>query len=111
VDNTLAFVANNSGKGSSIILDYTYTTVVNGTIKRGEASSMKRYQRLTGEVMVFGIEEGMIEAFLEQRGFYQIKNATNDFLARAYLPNREVASVYAIASATVRPPMEALRNE
>lgn len=111
VDNTLAFVVNNSGVGSTIIFDYTYTSVVNGTIKRGEASSMKRYQRLTGEAMVFGIKEGTIEMFLEKRGFYQITNATSDFLEKAYLPNREAASVYAVVSATVRPHVGALRHE
>jgi methyltransferase (TIGR00027 family) len=101
VDRTLAFVANRSGAGSSIIFDYADAAVVNGTVKRGEASSMQRYQRLTGEGMVFGIEKGTIEAFLEERGFYRIKNVTHDLLKKAYFQNREVAPVYAIVSAVV----------
>lgn len=107
VDNTLAFVTNNSGTGSSIIFDYIYTSLINGTYKRGEVSSMRRYRGLTGETLVFGIPEGTIEEFLQQRGFYQVRNVTGEFLKRAYFTgvnqNREVASGYAIVSATVRP--------
>lgn len=46
---------------------------------------MARSSRFTGEGLVFGIEEGTIEGFLSQRGFYQIRNATSRDLDRLYL--------------------------
>jgi methyltransferase (TIGR00027 family) len=107
VDDTLAFVAKNSGHGSSIIFDYMYTSAITGTVERKEVISMRRYERLTGEGLTFGIEEGMIEKFLGQRGFYQIKNADSDFLKKTYFmgvnQKRIVAPVYAIVHATVKP--------
>jgi methyltransferase (TIGR00027 family) len=106
-DSTLAFVARNSGRGSSIIFDYIYTSLLNGTFKRGEVKRMRRYRGFTGEGLTFGIEESTIEDFLGQRGFEQIKNVTNEFLKQAYFTGvnqkRQVASGYAIASATVKP--------
>ncbi len=107
VDSTLAFVAHHSGKGSSIVFDYMYTSLLDGSIKRGEVSGMRRYRRITGEGFNFGIPEGTIEAFLEQRGFYQVRNANDQFLKKTYFTGvnqkRKVTSGYAIASATVKP--------
>ncbi len=107
VDSTLAFVANRSRPGSRIIFDYVYASVIDGRVKRGEAASMARSSRFTGEGLVFGIEEGTIEEFLSQRGFTQIQNATSRDLDRLYLTGanqgRHVAPVYAVVSATVRP--------
>ncbi len=107
VDGTLAFVANRSGEGSSIIFDYVYASVIEGRVKRGEAASMARSSRFTGEGLIFGIEEGAIEEFLSQRGFYQIQNATGRDLDRLYLTGanqgRHVAPVYAVVNANVRP--------
>jgi methyltransferase (TIGR00027 family) len=106
VDSTLAFVANHSGQGSSIIFDYMDTSLLNGTIKRGEVSGMRRYRRFTGEGLTFGIDEGTIEKFLHQRGFCQIKNVTTGCLKKAYFTGvnqkREVAPGYAIVAATVK---------
>lgn len=105
IDSTLAFVVHHSGQGSSIVFDYMYAALLDGTTKRGEVSSMQRYRRLTGEGLTFGIPQGTIETFLKQRGFRQVKNVTNEDLKRAYFTganqNRTVASGYAIASATV----------
>ncbi len=110
VDGTLAFVAQNSGAGSSIIFDYIYTSLLDGTVKHGEVSGMRRYRRFTGEGLTFGIPEGTIEGFLEQRGFCRVVNATHVDLERAYCTGanhgRQVAGGYAIASATVRPQNE-----
>ena len=105
VDSTLAFVANHSGQGSSIIFDYMYTSLLDGTVKRGEVNSMQRYRRLTGEGFKFGIPEGTIEAFMQRRGFCSVKNATHEDFKRAYFTGvnqkRAVAAGYAIVSATV----------
>jgi len=53
-------------------------------VKRGEVSNMRRYRRFTGEGLVFGIPEGTIEAFLEQRGFRQVRNVGAEFLKKTH---------------------------
>ncbi len=107
VDATLAFIVQHSGPGSSVIFDYTFTSVVDGTLKRGEASSMRRYRGLTGEGMVFGIPQGSIVEFLQSRGFDRVTNATGETFKQLYFtgPNakRAAAPVYAIATAFVAP--------
>lgn len=106
VDATLAFVANHSGSGSQIVFDYMYTSVLNGTIQRGEISRMRRARRFTGEGLVYGIPEGTLKSFLEQRGFCDVKDTTREDLKEAYFvgpnQNREVAVGYAIASGKVK---------
>ncbi|MCL4561583.1 MAG: class I SAM-dependent methyltransferase [Chloroflexi bacterium] len=105
IDATLAFIAENSAPGSSVIFDYLYTSTLSTEGKHKEIRSMRRYERLTGERITFGIPEGTIREFLEQRGFCQVVNAGPEELKKAYLtgPNekRKVASGYAIAHAMV----------
>jgi len=105
VDSTLAFAANHSGQGSTIIFDYIDTWLLGAADQRGEIKRMRRSRRFTGEGLTFGIEEGTIEAFLQQRGFGQIKNVTAEDLKKAYFTGvnqkRKVASGYAIVSARV----------
>lgn len=107
VDSTLAFVAKNSGEGSSIIFDYLYVSAITGTLQRKELISMRRYQRLTGEGVIFGIEEGTIEEFLHHRGFYRVNNADSERLKQMYLTganqHRPLAPTYAIVHANVAP--------
>lgn len=107
VDDTLCFIAGHSRKGSSVIFDYTYSSVINGTYRHPEISSMKRYNVLTGEGLIFGIEEGKIADFLRGKGFDGIVNVTGDDLKRMYFkgPNekRAVAPYYAIVHGTAKP--------
>ena len=106
VDSTLAFAAQDSGTGSSIIFDYIYTEALDGTMKRNEVASMRRAQRFSGEGLMFGISQGTIEAFLTWRGFDHIQNADTDWLKRAYFTgvnqNRPLAPAYAIVHAMVK---------
>ena len=67
---------------------------------------MRRYRGLTGEGLAFGIPIGSIQAFLEARGFTQVRNADHVALEKAYYSGsrpRKVADGYAIASAVVGP--------
>jgi methyltransferase (TIGR00027 family) len=89
VDITLAFVAKNSGEGSSIIFDYVFQSVLDGTCGVAEVNrARKAYERigtpLTSEHPRFGVEEGTIEGFLSERGFYQVVNITGDNFESAY---------------------------
>jgi methyltransferase (TIGR00027 family) len=106
VDQTLSFVSRNSGTGSSIIFDYVYASALTATDKRSEVARMQRTQRYTGEGLIFGIEEGQIEAFLRARGYAQIKNMSSADLREVYLTGvnqtRVIAPIYAIVHATVK---------
>ncbi len=111
VDNTLSFVAGHSGPGSSITFDYMYTALIDGSVKRGEVTKMQRDRWLRREALMFGIPEGTIETFLDQRSLTQVRDANHAVLHEAYFtgPNRgrQVAYGYAIVSATVKPKLAA----
>jgi methyltransferase (TIGR00027 family) len=110
VDDTLDLVAGRSGSGSSVIFDYMYTSALDGTRRRGEVASMRHSARVTGEQLRFGFEQGTVEGLLGRHGFYRIVDADSQALGQKYLtgPNqgRQVAPVYAIVHATVKPRWE-----
>jgi methyltransferase (TIGR00027 family) len=107
VDGTLAFIAGHSGEGSSVIFDYTDKAVVEGTRKRSEISSMRRYKAFSGEEIVYGIDRSTIREFLEGKGFVNVVNVTGDDLHDMYFKGvnakRQVAPVYSIFRATIKP--------
>ena len=106
VDDTLAFVAGHAGPGSSIIFDYMDATLLTGAPRHGEVSNMRRYRRLSGEGLVFGIPIDSIQPFMEERGFIQVNNADHAALEETYFcagsRPRRVADGYAIVSAVVQ---------
>jgi len=106
VDSTLSFIAEHSGPGSAVIFDYMYPTLLDGTIKRGEVANMRSKRWVSNEMMTFGIPEGKIAEFLEQRGFTQVHDADHKYLHDTYFTGekakRTVAYGYAIVSAVVK---------
>jgi methyltransferase (TIGR00027 family) len=104
VDDTLAFVTNNAGRGSSIIFDYLLKSVVDGTCEMEGVNEILKTVARRGEPYVFGIEEGTIEDFLKKRGFYQIENVDGQYLKNTYFndTNRKVALYNNIVHATVK---------
>jgi methyltransferase (TIGR00027 family) len=105
VDSTLAFIANHSGPGSSVIFDYFYNETLRDT-DRSDVKMMRRAARMTGEEYMFGIDQGQVEAFLTLRGFCEVRNATfEDDLKPLYFsgPNarRVLPTGLAIVSARV----------
>jgi methyltransferase (TIGR00027 family) len=105
VDQTLAFIAEHSAPGSTLVFDYLYSSALTAKEKRGEIARMQRTSRFTGEGLIFGIEEGGVEDFLRARGFGRILNVTADDLHAKYFTGanqkRSVAPIYAIARAAV----------
>jgi methyltransferase (TIGR00027 family) len=105
VDATLAWVQANAARGSSIIFDYAYASALTASHKRGEVARMQRYRRITGEGLVFGIDQGQIEDFLKRRGFTHVVEADAAQLQQLYCtgPNQgcSVAEIYAIVHAKV----------
>ena len=99
VDDTLRFVATNSGPDSSIIFNYILKSVVDGTcplegaweirkaFSRGGALDLSSNR---GESLLFGIKEGAINQFLSERGFAHIKDISGDYYEAEYFtgPNR-----------------------
>ncbi len=105
VDDTLKFVVNNSTPSSAIVFDYIYRQVLDGTQKQSEISSMKRYRFMTGEGLTFGVEEGSIGRFLNERGFRQIRDMDANGLKQIYFTGknaeRKIAGGYGIVLAEV----------
>ena len=84
VDATLSFVARNSGKGSSIIFNYMFQSVVDGTCRTDDAEKMRQSYAQRGEPLIFGIREGAIDKFMSKRGFSNVKDVNGDFFKTAY---------------------------
>ena len=91
VDTTLAFVINHSGPGSAIVFDYLYREVLDGLRKQNEVTNMRRYRFMTGEGLTFGIQEGMVDSFLKERGFRDVKDVNVDYLKATYFTGRKAA--------------------
>jgi methyltransferase (TIGR00027 family) len=100
VDATLDFIVKNSAPGSAVVFDYLYQAVLEGIQKQNEISNMRRYRFLTGEGLTYGIPQGSADAFLQARGFRQVKDVTTEELKTAYFTgknaNRKVVGGYGI---------------
>ena len=91
VDTTLAFVVNHFAPGSAIVFDYVYQAVLDGTQKQNEITNMRRYRFMTGEGLTFGIPEGTVGAFLQQRGFQQAIDVNTEALKAAYYTGKNAS--------------------
>jgi O-methyltransferase involved in polyketide biosynthesis len=100
-NHTLAFVTRHSAPGTSIIFDYMHTALLDGTVKHGEVSKMRRNRWLSNEVLAFGIPAGTITPFLEQRGFTQVHDANFQYLHDTYFTGARANRT--VASAVVKP--------
>jgi methyltransferase (TIGR00027 family) len=106
VDGTLAWIHKNAAPGSTIIFDYIDSKALSVKQKRGEIKRMQRYQRFTGERLVFGIVRDQIESFMQMRGYCDIVNVGATELSKMYCiganKNRRVADVYAIVHSDIK---------
>jgi len=104
VDRTLAFIAEHSGDGSTVIFDYMYNEIFQDE-SRNDVKALRRSARISGEEYLFGIDRGQIGTFLKQRGFDDVQNATLEDLKQKYFTGvnagRVVPTGIAIASARV----------
>ena len=91
VDATLAFVVNHAAPGSAIVFDYLYRAVLDGAQKQNEITNMRRYRFMTGEGLTFGIPEGTVGAFLQQRGFQQVIDVNTEALKAAYYTGKNAS--------------------
>ncbi len=102
VDETLAFVANNEGGGSSLLFDYIYRSAIDGRMK--EAEKMRKRAAEADESLKFSIEEGTVGKFLEKRGFRDVKDMSPRSLEARYFKDTDRISCpfFAIVHAAVR---------
>lgn len=84
VDETLSFIAHNSGRSSAIVFDYIPESVVDGTCELEAGKNWRKGLMDVGEPFLFGIKEGEIESFLTQRGFSNVQNVTSKDYKKAY---------------------------
>jgi methyltransferase (TIGR00027 family) len=105
VNLTLDFILQHSGAGSQVVFDYIYTALMDGSVKHGEVSRMRRVHRFSGEGLTFSIPEGKASDYLKERGFKNVKDVPSIALHDRYFigvnTNRKVAWGYGIASAEV----------
>lgn len=103
--NTLKFIQNNSGKGSSIIFDYYPRSVVDGTCKEKMGQNICNFVKNQGEPLQFGIDDGKLEEYLSNRGFKNIHNVSSDDYKKLYCHgknvNREVCDLLYFAHAEI----------
>ena len=105
VDATLAFVRENSAEGSSIIFDYTFSSVVDGTYDCEEAKREREVLASLGEPLTFGIEEGAVKNFLINRGFKEVTEVEPESLTRRFFEavnqNRKYPSFFPLVHASI----------
>jgi methyltransferase (TIGR00027 family) len=105
VEQTLDFIANNVGNGSSLIFDYTYPEVLAGTFERKEAKEWLRITQKSDEPLLFGISRDNIETFLIDRGFSNVVSVSSEFFNSSYFTgenqDRESTPVLSIAHAQI----------
>lgn len=98
VDNTLRYIANHSGSGSSVIFDYMYTETLH-------SKRMQQAAKMSGEPYIFGIDADQIRTFLTERGFGDVDSKEFEELKKIYFIGknavRRVPPGMAIASARV----------
>ncbi len=85
IKETLAFIKNNSGCGSTVAFDYFYKSFVEGKYYYYGAKELIESVSKTGEPYQFGIEKGKIESFLSENGFDVLSHYTPDEFEKTYL--------------------------
>jgi O-methyltransferase involved in polyketide biosynthesis len=88
-----------------VVFDYIYTSLLDGSVKHGEVSRMRRVRRFSGEGLTFSIPEGGVQEYLEKFKFTDITDISSKELHQHYFTGsnvkRKVAWGYGIASAMV----------
>jgi len=105
VDETLAFIRNNSRPGSAILFDYYPLSAIDGTDTRPIAVNIRTFTAEQGEPLKSGIPDGSVEAFLAARGFPNVRNVTAEDYRRMYFhgknADRQVCDLLSFVSAEV----------
>ncbi len=105
VEETLAFVAHNSGPGSCIIFNYIHRSESEPHAESTEEGAARQVMERWGETHVFGMDPGKVEDYLKEKGFIKATNVPPATLTALYpnLSHRglEVAPYISLVHATV----------
>ena len=83
VDSTLNFISKNSG--NTVAFNYIYKSIIDGTRDYSGSKEIVKATSKSKEPYQFGIEEGKIEQFLNERGFELVSHYTAEELEKEYL--------------------------
>jgi methyltransferase (TIGR00027 family) len=108
VDRNFAFIRQNAAPGSRVVFDYIYASVLRRENRLyGEREIFETVARV-GEGWTFGLEDGAVEAFMEQRGFRLLSHLTPEELQKKHLTADDgtrfgrINGTHCIAAAEVR---------
>jgi len=105
VERMLSSIVKNSAKGSAILFDYLSRSVVDGSTHLEAGRNLQKGMAKSGEPFRFGIDDGMVEEFLSNRGFSQIANVTGQEYKEAYFQgknkDRAVSELLSFAHAVI----------
>ena len=106
VEDTLSFIAAQSGAGSGLAFDYFSPAVADGTCTRSESVGLRAGLKRFGEAITFGIDPETIGDFLKVRGFDVITNQPATHYHDTYFargrPKRCVSEIFHFVHAAVR---------
>lgn len=85
VDALLSLVSGNSCKGSSIVFDYLFQSMVDGRSGSPFAEKALNFQAAKGEPFLFGLPEQTSEKMILSKGFSSVKNVTSADIKKMYI--------------------------
>ncbi len=85
VNATLSFIRNTAEKGSIVAFDYLYSSVIRNECTYYGAQKIATVVKAGGESFTFGIEEGKIKEFLDDKGFTPMAHYTPAEFEKKYL--------------------------
>jgi methyltransferase (TIGR00027 family) len=85
VDAVLSYVAAHESPRTSIVFDYAYSEMLDGSREYFGAAELKERTSRLGEPLRFGIPEGKIDTFLGARGLELVRHVRRDELGDLYL--------------------------
>lgn len=84
VDELLADVSLNASKGSSIVFDYLFESMIDKSSGSSLAKRMLNYQSKKGEPFIFGLPEEKPENRIKPKGFSVVKNVPASKIKKMY---------------------------
>lgn len=93
VDSTFHVINEFARSGSEIVFDFVYSSVLRGENRfYGESGMTERLEK-EHEAWTFGIEQGTIQSFLEERDLHLIQSLCADDLEKKYFTNEDGVTV------------------
>jgi methyltransferase (TIGR00027 family) len=87
IDSLFKDISHHCGKGSIIVFDYLYDSVLNNEMNHGE--EVTKTVSSLGEEYKFGIQKGSIEKFASKYGFELVDEFNADKLKNKFFSNRK----------------------